>query len=152
MISARRRLRGEGDRIAGALRQFLQRAEERGNVARLRRVEQTQRLTKPLSVEAGVLAGEPAPQTVQTTCGAGVSGNGKMLGVAQSRFVLAQAQKSGARGGGFERETLAQRAGEGRVLPQRLRRAKRGWRPAAKKAAGPSSGDLRRRAPMPGNG
>ena len=33
MISARRRLRCQGDRIAGALRQLLQRAEERGEVA-----------------------------------------------------------------------------------------------------------------------
>ena len=39
MISARRRLRGERDRIAGALRQFLQRAGEGGEIARRRRVE-----------------------------------------------------------------------------------------------------------------
>ena len=118
MISARRRLRGEGDRIAGALRQLLQLAEERGKVARLRRVEQTQRLAKPLRVEAGVLAGEGAPQAMQATGGAGVFSGGEMLGVAQSRFVLAQAQDFCARRGGFESETLAQRAGEGRVLAQ----------------------------------
>ena len=61
MISARRRLRGERERIAGALRQLPQLADERGNVARLRRVEQPQRLAKPLRVEPGVLAGEGAP-------------------------------------------------------------------------------------------
>ena len=53
-----------------------------------------------------------------TPGGARVLGGGEVLGVAQSRFVLAQAQKSGARGGGFKSQTVPQRAGEGRVLPQ----------------------------------
>ena len=55
---------------------------------------------------------------MQTPGGARVFGGGEMLGVAQSRFVLAQAQKSGARGGGFKSQTVPQRAGEGRVPPQ----------------------------------
>ena len=45
-----------------------------------------------------------------------VVGGSEVLGVAQSRFVLAQAQKPGARGGGFESETVPQRAGERRLL------------------------------------
>ena len=107
MISAHRRLRCQGDRIAGALRQVLQRAKEGGGVARLRRVEQTQRLTKPLRVESAVLASEPAPQAVQAAGGPALLGDGEMLGVAQSCFVLAQAQNSCARGGAAQRETLA---------------------------------------------
>jgi hypothetical protein len=46
---------------------------------------------------------------MQTPGGARVLGHGELLGVAQSRFVLAQAQKSGARGGGFKRGVLQSR-------------------------------------------
>ena len=53
---------------------------------------------------------------MQTPGGARILGGGEVLGVAQRALVLAQAQKSGARGGGFESQTLAQRAGKGRVL------------------------------------
>ena len=138
MISARRRLRCQGDRIAGALRQLLQRAEERGEVARLRRVEQTQRLTKPLRVELGVLAGEGAPQTMQTPGGARVLGGGEMLGVAQSRFVLAQAQNSCARGGGASARRLRSAPAKGGFW-RRTPSSKARLAPAAKKAAGLSS-------------
>ena len=55
---------------------------------------------------------------MQTPGGARVLDGGEVLGVAQSRFFLAQAQKPGACGGGFKSETVPQRASEGRVLPQ----------------------------------
>jgi len=118
MISARRRLRCQGDRIAGALRQLLQRAEERGVVARLRRVEQTQRLTKPLRVESGVLPGEGAPKPMQAPGGAGVVSGREMLGITQSPFVLAQAQDFCARRSRAQRQAAPQRAGEERIWEQ----------------------------------
>ena len=55
---------------------------------------------------------------MQTPGGTRILGGGEVLGVAQSRFVLAQAQDFRARGSGFESETLSQRAHERRVLPQ----------------------------------
>ena len=64
------------------------------------------------------MAGEGAPKPVQAAGGPGIVGDGEMLGVAQSPFVLAEAQDFCARRGGFESETLAQCAGEGRILPQ----------------------------------
>ena len=75
---------------------------------------------------------------MQTPGGTRILGGGEVLGVAQSRFVLAQAQDFRARGSGFESETLSAPRPRKAGFCRRIASSRASPAPATKKAAGPA--------------
>ena len=114
------------------MKETPQRPGQRFEIQVSRQFEQIGGLAQAWFVKPDRRRGETAPQPMDAPGGAGgrvPAGVGrKMLGVAQRGRILAMARQRGAGGGGAQRQALAQRPGEWRVLVQERRRAKRGWR------------------------